>query len=96
MLFFTKKVWISKHAIQRYRERVPKAKEINDFNIRKAILKDLQIKNVRRKTVKNENNEFKVWVRGAKCYICVETQKVITIKTVINATPEREKILMEL
>lgn len=94
MLLFTKKVIISQHAKERYLERVAK-KPMNNRQVRSAILNDFQIKNVRKKTPKNEQNEFKLWVFGSRLYVCNETDKTIVVKTVIQMLPEDEKRIIK-
>lgn len=94
MLLFTKKVIITQHAKERYLERVAK-EQMNNRQVRSAILNDFQIKNVRKKTPKNEENEFKLWVFGSRLYICNETDKTIVVKTVIQMLPEDEKRIIK-
>lgn len=94
MLLFTKKIIISAHAKNRYRERI---KDVPFSEIRKGILQDFSVSRVRRKTPKNEKNEFKVWCHGSRLYSCVETEKTIVVKTVIQMLPkDEEKIKKEI
>lgn len=94
MLFFPKKIIVTKHAKNRYLERVAKSK-LPERQIRQEILNDFQIKSVRKKTPKDENGQFKLWVHGARLYACIETEKTIVVKTVIQMLPEDEKRIKE-
>lgn len=94
MLLFTKRIYITKHAKERYKERV---ENVSFPQVRKGVLKDFSVKRVRRKTPKNEKGEFKVWCHGSRLYSCVETEKTIVVKTVIQMLPrDEEKILREI
>lgn len=90
--FFHKKIVISNHAKIRYAERIGGKTEgnritkkgLNDGVIRKAILDDLSCRNVQRKSPKEDDNTFKVWCRGSKEYVCLETEKTIKVLTFIS------------
>lgn len=94
MLLFTKKIIITQHAKKRYIERISK-NPIKTKQIRQEILHDFQIKNIRKKTPKDENGEFKIWVFGSRLYVCNETEKTIIVKTVIQMLPEDEKRIIK-
>lgn len=94
MLLFTKKIYITKHAKERYQERV---ENVSFHQVRKGILKDFSVNRIRRKTPKNEQGEFKIWCHGSRLYSCVETEKTIVVKTVIQMLPkDEEKIIKEI
>lgn len=93
MLLFSKRIIITKHAKKRYIERIARH-EMNERELRKAILSDFQIKKVRRKTRKKEDGSFSLWCFGAREYACIEKSKTIIIKTVIQKMPKDEKRLM--
>lgn len=94
MLFFTKNIIVTQHAKRRYIERVSKI-SLSSRKVREMILKDFQVKSVRRKTPKAENGEFKLWVHGSRLYVCIEKEKTIIVKTVIQMLPEDEKRIKE-
>lgn len=94
MLFFSKKIIVTRHAKNRYLERVAKGK-LSDRQVRQEILNDFQIKSVRKKTPKGKDGQFKLWVHGARLYACIETEKTIVVKTVIQMLPEDEKRIKE-
>lgn len=94
MLFFPKKIIVTKHAKNRYLERVAKGK-LSDRQIRQEILNDFQIKSVRKKTPKDENGQFKLWVHGSRLYVCIETDKTIVVKTVIQMLPQDEQRIIK-
>lgn len=99
MLFFTKKVWITKHCMARFAERVGdsqgnKVKYSNNA-IRKQILEDFQVMNIRYKEAKQADNTFRVFTKGARIYVCQETEKTIVVKTVIQQTVEQAKEFKE-
>ena len=94
MIFFTKKIIITQHAKNRYMERVAK-KKLSNKVLRQSILNDFQVKAIRKKTPKKEDGEFKLWVHGARLYACIETEKTIVVKTVIQMLPEDEKRIKE-
>lgn len=99
MLFFDKKIWITKHCLERFAERVGDSEgnkvEYSNSAIRKQILHDLQVMNVRYKEVKQKDNTFRLFTKGARIYVCQETEKTIIVKTVIQQTAEQAKDFKE-
>lgn len=101
MLLFTKKLWITKHCIERYSERVrdkngnPFPKPLSHSQIRKRIIDDFQIKNVRYKTLKESDGTFQVFTKSARLYVCQEKDKTIIVKTIIQQTQEKSKEFKE-
>lgn len=96
MLFFTKKIVVLKHAKDRMRERVL-GEKASDKAIRDKVLSDFQVKNIRKKTPKGENGDFKVWVHGSRLYVCQEKENTIFVITVIQMLPQdEERIIREI
>ena len=99
MQFFTKKLWISKHCISRFDERVGDKEgnpiELTKTDIRKRILSDFEVRNVRYKSPKEENGDFFLFAKSARLYACQEKEKVIIVKTVIQQTQEKAKEFRE-
>lgn len=85
MLFFIKKIKISNHAKNRFKQRCEKE------NVFRCIYKDLQTNNIVKKSPKNEKNEFKVLTKNNRLYICKELEKYIVIKTVIQLNKKSKK-----
>lgn len=85
MLFFIKKIKISNHAKNRFKQRCEKE------NVFRCIYRDLQTNNVVRKSPKNEKDEFKVLTKNNRLYICKELEKYIVIKTVIQLDKNSKK-----
>lgn len=85
MLFFIKKIKISNHAKNRFKQRCEKE------NIFRCIYRDLQTNNIVKKSPKNEKNEFKVLTKNNRLYICKELEKYIVIKTVIQLDKNSKK-----
>lgn len=90
MLFFNKKIILKYHAKVRMRERIL-SENATEKDLRNQVLKDFQVKSIRRKTPKDQEGNFKVWVHGARLYACRETDKCIYVKTVIQMLPEDEE-----
>lgn len=80
MRFFSKRIIITKHAKKRYRERIS---NISDEQIQKNILNDFEIKNIKKKTVKNEKGYFKLLVKGNREYTIIEKKNSLVIVTII-------------
>ena len=85
--------------MERFAERVGdsqgnKVKYSNNA-IRKQILEDFQVMNIRYKEVKQADNTFRVFTKGARIYACKETEKTIVVKTVIQQTAEQAKEFKE-
>lgn len=101
MMFFSKKLWITKHCITRFSERVRDkegfafSKPLNDSQIRKMILDDFKIKNMKYKSPKQGDGTFQYFAKSARLYVCQEKNKVIVIKTVIQQTQEKAKEFRE-
>lgn len=94
MLFFTKKIRISKHCYERFSKRVGNAqgKKIYKTNsaIRKQVLYDFQVRNILYKEPA-KNGVFRVFTKGARIYVIQETPKTLVIKTVIQQTVSQAK-----
>ena len=51
--------------------------------------------NIRYKETKQEDNTFRLFTKGARIYVCQETEKTIIVKTVIQQTAEQAKNFKE-
>lgn len=86
---FNKKIYISKHCLQRFEERGIKISKKKD-TIVKQILRDLKPLNVRFNE-KLPNNDRKITTKQGKIYIGHETDNKFIIKTVYK-TDIRKKL----
>lgn len=89
MLVFNKRFTVSYHAKQRYFERVRNTDYKSMIN---HITHDLDTKRVIHISPLNEKNQFMIWVKGCRKYVCeLAENNTIKIITIIQQGRKSEK-----
>lgn len=96
MLLYNKPIKISKHCYERFLTRVLQ-EEISNLTkedkreVRKAIISDLQIRNLKYKSLKDKKGYIKIFTKNSRSYIIVDKGSHISVVTVIQQDRKKGK-----